>query len=118
MAADGDRARGIIYVEGKGLWTMDMVGRHFDNLAVLAEQFRAQFGRARVFVDTREAVAQPADVEALLRARIAALYDESDRVATLVAVDLRRISVSPRVSAGNRRLFDDPMAAIRWLAKG
>ncbi len=117
LRSDADRTAWIIYVEGRGVWTEEVIDRHFDALTLLVEESRAAIGLARVFVDTRAAGDQTPAVEALLRSRIVALYEETDRVATLVAVDLRRISVAPRVSAGNRGMFDDPMAALRWLAQ-
>lgn len=117
LAFDVDRARGIIFVEGKGLWTEAMVHSHFDDLQRLIQQWRADFGGARLFVDTRAGGIQSPEVEAVLRSRIMALYTGSDRVATLVAVDLRRMTVTQRVDAANRKLFDDPIAALRWLTE-
>lgn len=85
LAIDADRAPGVIYVESKGIWNEQIVRRYF------------------------------VDLETLLRSLISAVYVETDRVATLVSVDLRRVSVVQRVYGVNRKLFDDPpQGLVRW----
>lgn len=118
LAIDADRAAGVIYVESKGIWNEQIVRRHFADLETLLVEWRTRFGGARVLVDLRAAGEQSPAVDTLLRSLIMAVYVETDRVATLVSVDLRRVSVVQRVYGFNRKLFDDPIAALRWLRTG
>ncbi|MFT3968268.1 MAG: hypothetical protein QM690_20545 [Sphingobium sp.] len=115
LAITPDRAKGFIGIEGKGVWSVEQLQAHFRQLRAAVAGMRAHAPHLKVLIDLREAGPQSTEAEELIRDENLDIYEPLDRVAMLIALYLHKEELRPLAEQPNRRLFADPVAALRWL---
>lgn len=110
-----DPAAGLIHVIGTGLWTPLQVMDHFRDLQGMLRRMRAEKGQARVMIDMRDALVQPANTAKTLHDETNRAYREQDRVAVICTKALLAIQMKHAAKIYARATFATEEEARGWL---
>jgi len=106
---------GLIHVIGTGLWSPLQIMDHFRDLQGLLRRMRAEKGHARVMIDMRDALVQPANTARTLHDETNRAYRENDRVAVICTRALLAIQMKHTAKIYARATFTTPEEARAWL---
>lgn len=109
-----DDADGIIFVTGRGLWSLDEIDKHFRALREMIDVLRSHGRPIRVLSDVTSGERQDSIVEDRILDRYRELYELGDRVAVLVSPS-DRAHVADLLCKADIAIFSSRIAAEMWL---
>ena len=106
---------GLVRVVGSGMWSAELVERHFGNLEEVLREVRRKHGRARTLVDLRDAAVQTAETALAMNRGTGRIYRPTDRVAAICATSLLAMQIRRTAQVHQLETFVDPQQAVQWL---
>jgi hypothetical protein len=115
IAAHYDARSRIVRVIPEGIWTDEIMTRHFDELRSLFARSRAENGRVRVLSDMRGAGVQQQGITRRINDFADQYHEAHDRLAVIVSSSIVKLQIRRIVTKCPTEAFLSPSAAETWL---
>lgn len=105
----------ILFLVGKGTWTVPMLKAHQSEIGIAMKRARLDRECLLIYSDISEADVQPQDVADEIRAYSPRFARTSDRIATVVSSSLTKMQMRRLCNHKCWEFFMSGSAAMQWL---